>query len=280
MTVGIVGLGLIGGSMAKAVKSRTDCRVLGFDRDAASRDCALREGSCDGILDSESLRDCELVLVALWPGAAADFICENAERFAPGSLVSDLCGVKDYVCDRVRESVAGRDFTFIGAHPMAGREVSGYGSALENLFDGASMLLTPFADTPRGEVTRLTDFFLALGFAQVVETTPGEHDRVIAYTSQLAHIVSSAYVKSPTAEEHHGFSAGSYRDMTRVARLNEELWTELFLENRAPLKAELDGLIARLSDFSQALGANDAGTLRGLLREGREIKERIDAEHD
>ena len=280
MTVGIVGLGLIGGSMAKAVKSRTDCRVLGFDRDAASRDCALREGACDGILDSESLGDCELVLVALWPGAAADFICENAERFAPGSLVSDLCGVKDYVCDRVRESVAGRDFTFIGAHPMAGREHSGYDSSQPELFEGASILLTPFPGTDRAKIDALAAFYRSLGFAQAVETTPETHDRIIAYTSQLAHVVSNAYVKSPTAALHHGFSAGSYRDLTRVARLNEDMWTELFLENRAPLKAEVDGLIERLQQYSDALGENDAAALRGLLREGREIKERIDAEND
>lgn len=280
MTVGIVGLGLIGGSMAKAIKTRTPCRVLGFDSDAAVLGRARREGVCDGVLDDGTLADCGLVLVALWPEAAVDFVCENAGRFAPGSLVCDLCGVKGFVCDGVRDAVSGRDFTFVGAHPMAGRERSGFDSALENLFDGASMLLTPFAGTPRGELDRLADFFRSLGFARVVETTPAEHDRVIAYTSQLAHVVSSAYVKSPAAAEHHGFSAGSYRDMTRVARLNEDMWTQLFLENRGALKAEIDGLVERLQQYSDALGENDSAALRGLLREGRERKERIDAEND
>ena len=280
MTVGIVGLGLIGGSMAKAVKARTACRVLGFDRDGAVLQTALREGSCDGVLDESKLGACSIVLVALWPDAAVDFVNENAARFAPGSIVSDLCGVKGRVCQSVREAAVGRDFAFIGAHPMAGRARGGYESSLGDLFEGASVLLTPFPETERTPVDRLSDFYRSLGFSQVLETTPEEHDRVIAYTSQLAHVVSSAYVRSPAAERHHGFSAGSYRDMTRVARLNEDMWTQLFLENRIPLKAELDGLIERLEEYSQALGGGDAEALRGLLREGRMAKERIDAEND
>lgn len=194
--------------------------------------------------------------------------------------MSDLCGIKGRVCDRVREAAAGRDFTFIGSHPMAGREHSGYDSSLPDLFVGASVLLTPFPGTDRAKIDALAVFYRSLGFSQAVETTPEEHDRIIAYTSQLAHVVSNAYVKSPTAALHHGFSAGSYRDLTRVARLNEDMWTELFLENRAPLKAEVDGLIERLTRYSAALGENDAAALHDLLKEGREIKERIDAEND
>ncbi|MGI5978150.1 MAG: prephenate dehydrogenase [Oscillospiraceae bacterium] len=280
MTIGIIGLGLIGGSMAKAVKSRTAHRVFAFDRDPAVLNAALTERVCDGVLERAQLKACEIVLVALWPDDTVQFVKQNADAFAPGSIVSDLCGVKGFVCRGVRDAVLRRDFTFVGAHPMAGRERSGFESASAELFDRASMLLTPFPGTPREEIEKLSDFYRTLGFARILETTAEEHDRVIAYTSQLAHIVSSAYVKSPTVEEHHGFSAGSYRDMTRVARLNEDMWTELFLENRAPLKSELDALIARLRVFSQALGENDAGTLRSLLREGRTTKERIDAEDD
>ena len=280
MTVGIAGLGLIGGSMAKAVKARTDCRVLGFDRDGAVLKKALRDGACDGVLDGNSVQTCDIVLVALWPDATVEFVTKHAGSFAPGSLVSDLCGIKGRVCDRVREAAAGRDFTFIGSHPMAGREHSGYDSSLPDLFVGASVLLTPFPGTDRAKIDALAVFYRSLGFSQAVETTPEEHDRIIAYTSQLAHVVSNAYVKSPTAALHHGFSAGSYRDLTRVARLNEDMWTELFLENRAPLKAEVDGLIERLTRYSAALGENDAAALHDLLKEGREIKERIDAEND
>jgi len=266
--------------MARALKARTDCRVLGFDRDGAVLDRALREGVCDGVLDGTSVRDCGVVLVALWPDAAVEFVTKHADDFAPGCLVSDLCGVKGRVCRGVEDAVTGRDFTFIGAHPMAGREHSGYDSSQPELFEGASILLTPFPGTDRAKIDALAAFYRSLGFAQAVETTPETHDRIIAYTSQLAHVVSNAYVKSPTAALHHGFSAGSYRDLTRVARLNEDMWTELFLENRVPLKAEVDGLIERLTRYSAALGENDAAALHGLLKEGREIKERIDAEND
>lgn len=280
MTVGIVGLGLIGGSMAKAVKARTAERVLGFDRDGTVLERALREGVCDGVLETENLGACELVLVALWPDDTVDFINQNVAAFAPGGIVCDLCGVKGSVCRGVWAAVSKREFTFVGAHPMAGRERSGYENASGDLFEGASILLTPFPETERRVLDRLSAFYRSLGFSQVVEATPEEHDRIVAYTSQLAHIVSSAYVKSPTAALHHGFSAGSYRDMTRVARLSEDMWTQLFLENRGSLLTELEGLIERLSDYRQALAAGDAAALRALLRAGRETKERIDAEND
>ncbi len=280
MNIGIAGLGLIGGSMAKAVKSRTGHAVFGFDRDPAVLDAALGENACDGILDCGRLRGCDIVLVALWPEDAVRWVAENADSFAPGGIVSDLCGVKGSVCAGVQKAVSNRAFTFIGAHPMAGKERGGFQNADAALFEGASVLLTPFPEADEGQIERLLAFYRSLGFERIVRTTPEEHDRVIAYTSQLAHIVSNAYVKSPTAALHHGFSAGSYRDLTRVARLDEDLWTQLFMENSAPLKAELDGLVERLTAYSEALENGDAETLRLLLREGRTTKERIDAEND
>lgn len=280
MNIGITGLGLIGGSMAKATKSRTGHRVFAFDSDPAVLNAALAEGACDGVLDGERLKGCEMVLVALWPDDTVRFVKQNADAFAPGCIVSDLCGVKGSVCAGVRDAVSGRDFTFIGAHPMAGRERSGFRNADAGLFEGASVLLTPFPETDGEKIEKLSAFYRSLGFVRTVQTTAEEHDRIIAYTSQLAHVVSSAYVQSPAAALHHGFSAGSYRDLTRVARLNEDMWTELFMENREPLRSELDSLIERLAAYSKTLGDGDAAALRQLLRAGRMIKERIDAEND
>ena len=159
---------------------------------------------------------------------------------------------------------------------MAGTEHSGFEYSLASLFAGASMILTPYPDHDLACVEFAKEFFLKIGFGSVIITTPLIHDKRIAFTSQLAHVVSNAYVKSPTAINFKGFSAGSFRDLTRVAYLNETMWTELFLENRENLAEEIDCIADRLREYSAALKAEDAETLRQLLKEGRELKEKVD----
>ena len=273
MTVGIIGLGLIGGSMAKSIKLHTDHTVLGMDIAEAEMLKAELVGAIDGRLGTDRIGECDMVIVALYPQAIIEYVKINADKFKPGALVIDCGGVKVEVCDALASICAGQSWTFIGGHPMAGREYSGFKYAQDDLFERAAMILTPYPNASIDEIARAKAFFLETGFLRVVLCSPDEHDEVIAYTSQMAHIISSAYVKSDLARKHKGFSAGSFQDMTRVARLNEAMWCELFSENRESLVKELDGMIARLGEYRDALDGGDWAGLTALLREGREAKE-------
>lgn len=272
MNIGIVGLGLIGGSMAKSAKARTSHTVWGLDRDAETITLARLCGAIDGTLTEETLPQCDLLLVAVCPGAAVEWVAEHADQIASGTIVVDLCGVKRAVVQKLAPLAEQRGFSYIGGHPMAGLERGGFVSSSDRLFDGASMILTPDKRTDMQLLETLKAFFLDVGFANLTFSTPEEHDRIIAYTSQLAHIASSAYVKSPEAQKRRGFSAGSFRDMTRVARLDEKMWTELFLDNADYLTGELSILIGHLNDYLAALENRDEEALRALLKEGRELK--------
>ena len=276
MNVGVVGLGLIGGSMARNIKRATQHTVLGMDASETAMLKAELLGAIDERLTDENLASCDVVIVALYPRDCVDYIRSHARLFRPGALVVDCAGVKRFVCDALFGALAGAQFTYMGGHPMAGREFSGFDYARDDLFENASMILVPAPGTNVETVQLAKDFFLSLGFGRVRFSTPAEHDEMIALTSQLAHIVSSAYVKSPLAARHKGFSAGSFLDMTRVARLNERMWTELFFDNADMLSSELGALISRLEGYKLALDARDALTMRELLREGREAKEALD----
>lgn len=275
MKVGIVGLGLIGGSLAKALKAYTPHRVMGADLDANVLSAALAEGAVDEELTPGELGGCDVVLIALFPKTVVSYINAHEADFNPRGLIIDCGGVKGPVMEGVAPVRRRHTWQFIGGHPMAGREFCGYFNTQAGLFQGASMILTPYDDTPTTLLAAAGDFFKPLGFSRIQVTTPEIHDRMIAYTSQLAHVVSNAYVKGELAGKHAGFSAGSFGDMTRVARLNEEMWTQLFMDNRGPLLHELDGLMNRLTQYREALNAENADALRRLLKEGREIKERI-----
>lgn len=271
MNIGIIGLGLIGGSMAKAIKEATSHKVYGYDILESTVLAAQLTKSVDGILDTETLRECDIVIVSLYPQATVDYVVSNASVFKKDCVVIDCSGVKRSVCTKL-ESVAQKNgFTFIGGHPMAGTQFWGFDYSRSSLFKGASMILTPHS-TDIAVLEKVKELFIAIGFADITFTTPEEHDRIIAYTSQLAHVVSNAYVKSPTALDRKGFSAGSYKDMTRVAKLNENMWTELFLENRDYLAEEIDLLIKNLSQYKNALENNDEAELRKLLKDGRDTK--------
>lgn len=273
-TVGIVGLGLIGGSMAKAVKQYTACRIVGADRNPAVEQSALDSG----IIDKNACEDysgCDIILIGLYPHHAVDFIKKHRQSFSPGAVVVDLCGIKDFVCLQAKSLLDGTGVYFVGGHPMAGTEASGFENSFAELFAGASMILTPGPDIPREILDLLSCFFMRLGFGHIELTDSENHDRIIAYTSQLAHVMSSAYMKSPTAGCHMGFSAGSFRDLTRVAKLNPDMWTELFLLNQEPLCREIDCIIENLTLYRNAIQTGDEQTLRRILREGSDIKEKL-----
>lgn len=273
MNIAIIGLGLIGGSYAKATKSRTLHTVYGFDLDAEVMMFARMTGAIDKALTDELLEECDLVITALRPGAAIRWTQEHAPMLGKAKCtLVDICGVKRSVVAAMSQIAAEHGFKYIGGHPMAGKEQGGFVNASESLFEGASMILTPDANTDLPTLELLKNYFTDIGFGQLTFSTPDEHDRIIAYTSQLAHIVSGAFVKSPTAQQRRGFSAGSFRDLTRVARLDENMWTELMLDNREYLAEELRILIDNLHPYLEALEQNDAKKLCECLREGRILK--------
>lgn len=274
-TVLIAGLGLIGGSMAKAIKAHTDLRVLGYDISEKVLSDARYLGVIDEIAREEDFAQVDLVLVALYPVPTVEFLLRYVPRFRAGCIAIDLCGVKGYVCEHVSPVAQQHGVAFIGGHPMAGREFSGFEYARDDLYEGASMILVPTDSSTTSALEQAQAFFRSLGFGKIVCTTAAQHDDMIAYTSQLAHVVSSAYIKSPEALRHDGYSAGSYKDLTRVARLNEQMWTELFLRNAAPLVREIDEIIQHLQEYRDAIANEQEDTLRQLLRDGRERKERI-----
>ena len=271
MTAGIVGLGLIGGSLAKAYRAH-GARVLAFDTDGAVLSFAQLDGTVDAVLTKENVSECDIVLIAVRPGAAISYLREAAPHIGARPVVIDCCGVKREVCETAFALAREHGFTFLGGHPMAGSQYSGFAHSRAGLFHGATMLLCPRENEDIAKVESARDFILSLGFGKVHFTSPEEHDRMIAFTSQLAHIVSNAYVKSPSAPMCRPFAAGSYRDLTRVARLNPTMWTELFLENSDNLSTELDKLIASLTEYSEALRSGDGERLKSLLEEGVRAK--------
>ena len=272
-TVGIAGLGLIGGSFAKAVKAMTDHTVYGFDIIESVLYKAREDGAVDGILCADTIKSCDLILIALYPKDAVTWLKENSGDIAEETVVIDCCGVKRYVDYPMNNLARTHGFTYVGGHPMAGREFSGYDAADGAVFHNAHMILI---EPPEDLLPLLKDFFTSIGFQDLTITTAEEHDRRIAYTSQLAHIISSSYIKSPTAMEHGGFSAGSFHSMTRVAYLNENMWTELFLENRDFLTEEIRRMREHLKEYENALQSRDENVLRSLLRDGRVRKERAE----
>lgn len=271
MKITVVGLGLIGGSLCKAIKKHTNHTVYGIDINKETLEMALSQNAIDAVTDDLSLAD--ITIVSLYPITTIDYIKENASKFKKGSIVIDTCGIKKAIVDAVTPVLAENDVTFIGVHPMAGREFSGFEYSLDNLFDDASFIITPDKSVSQTKINLIEDFAYSIHFKKVVTATPEEHDQIIAFTSQLAHVVSNAYIKSPTHQKQLGFSAGSFQDLTRVAKLNETMWTPLFLLNKDPLCFEIDYIIARLSEYRDAMQNNDAKRLKALLRDGRILKE-------
>jgi len=277
MRVGIVGLGLIGGSFAKAYHEAGHT-VLAWNRTQSTLDYAIMSGAADGALTEENISSCDLLLLTLYPRACVSYLARMAEHIGKDCLVIDCGGTKREVCAACFPIARAHGFRFLGGHPMAGTQYSGFKHARANLYAGAPMVLVP-AEEDRDDIALLERAKALLAparFGRFSVTTAEAHDEMIAFTSQLAHVVSNAYVKSDTAKRHRGFSAGSYRDLTRVAWLNAPMWSELFLENREPLLHELDVLIAHLAEYRDAIAAGDGETLTRLLEDGKRRKEEVD----
>ena len=275
MRAGIVGLGLIGGSFAKAY-SVAGHTVCAFDTDKTVLSFAMLSNAVQEELTDDNLKDCDIILLCVYPEAALRFMEEKGPLFGEKPVVIDCCGTKRNIVDKGRELAKKYNFTYVGGHPMAGTQFSGFKYAKEDLYFGAPMVLIPEKNDDIVFLDKLTQLLSPAGFARFTVTTPETHDRVIAFTSQLAHVVSNAYVKSPSAKIHSGLSAGSYRDLTRVAWLNPEMWTQLFLDNDDYLIEEIDILMDHLREYREALKDRDRERLIKLLDDGRRIKEEVD----
>ena len=274
-TVGILGLGLIGGSFAKAYHA-AGWQVLAYDRDASVLSFAEMSGAVDGVLDAQSVSGCDLVLACICPEAAIASITALAPHIGEKPAVIDCCGTKRVVCDALFPLARQYGFTYLGGHPMAGSHHSGFKYAKENLYRGAPMVLVPPTYDDIALLQRVKELLAPAGFGSISVTTAAAHDEMIAFTSQMPHLISNAYIKSPTAAAHKGFSAGSYKDLTRVAWLNAPMWAELFLENRDCLLHELDWLMDSLSQYRTALEQEDLSALTQLLEDGKKRKEEVD----
>ncbi len=277
MKVGVAGLGLIGGSLAKAY-AKSGAVVYGYDGNRVVQDFAKLQGVLEGELNEDTVKECQLVLVALYPQVSIEFLKRIAPHVPKEALVMDCCGVKREICEAGFALAEEYGFTFVGGHPMAGTQYSGYANSKEDMFVGAPMVVVPRERDDILLLDRVKKLLTPAGFSHVTVTTAEHHDEMIAYTSQMCHVISNAYVKSPRAQMHKGYSAGSYLDLTRVAWLNEHMWTDLFLENRDFLLRELDEVIGHLQEYKEALEQGNGDRLCTLLAEGRICKEKVDAE--
>ena len=275
MTVGIVGLGLIGGSFAKAYHE-AGVTVLASNRTEETLKFAMLSGAVDGELTEENIGCCDLVIIAVFPEAAEAFLKRMAPHIGKKPIVIDACGTKRKICSMCFPIAEEYGFTYLGGHPMAGTHKSGFKYARANLYHNAPMVIVPPSFDDIELLDRVKTLLAPLGFGSISVTTAEKHDELIAFTSQMPHIISNAYIKSPTAASHKGFSAGSYKDLTRVAWLNPKLWAELFLENRDCILNELDWFIAALEQYRDAVKNDDFETLEKLLDDGRRRKEEVD----
>ena len=275
MTVGILGLGLIGGSLARAY-ALAGHSVYAEDKDASILAFAQLAGAVNAPLTPDNLPDCDLILLAIYPEGSAAWLAENARHISQNALVLDCCGVKQEICEKCFPLAEKFGFTFLGGHPMAGTQFSGFKHSRADLFQGAPMVLVPPRFDDMDLLDRAKKALAPCGFGSFSVTTARDHDRMIAFTSQMPHILSNAFIKSATALEHKGFSAGSYRDLTRVAWLNPQMWAELFLENREFVLNELTTYITALERYRDAVEQQDLTSLIALLEEGRKRKEAVD----
>ena len=273
-TILICGLGIIGGSLAKAIKAYTPHRVLGMNRSPEPLQQALACGAIDAPAREEDLPNVDIVFLCAYPAACVAWAEKLGPHLKKGCIVCDACGIKTAICEKLTAISHRCGFIFVGGHPMAGKERNGFEASDGALFQNASYILVP-CDAPDEAVEEVKALALSLGFGSVTLSDPKHHDRMIAYTSQLPHVLACAYVRSPSCPQHRGFSAGSYHDVSRVARINETMWTELFLENREPLLTELDLLITHLQEYRRALAQEDADTLRAMMKQARLTKEEL-----
>ena len=274
MNIAVVGLGIIGGSFCKAFKKYTDHYIIGINRTAETAQKAFEAGAIDEIGTPETLQKADVVILTMYPQADIDFIKENGKHIKKGALVTDASGIKRAICPALTELAQQYEFVFVGSHPMAGKEVNGFEASDSELYKGASFIITP-CGAEQKYVEILSSLALSIGFGIIKISTPEEHDRMIAFTSQLPHVLACAYVLSPCCPNHNGFSAGSYRDVSRVANINSKLWSELFLENQTPLVEELDVLIKNITEIINAIKSEDKEALASLLEKAHQVKQAL-----
>lgn len=275
MNVGILGLGLIGGSLARAYALEGHT-VYAIQRNESMLSFAMLAGAVHGKLNEETIPQCDLILLAIYPDGSASWLEKNAHLVSKDALVIDCCGIKKEICQRCFPLAQQYGFIFVGGHPMAGSQFSGFKYSRATLFKGQPMVLVPPVFDNMQLLDRVKQALKPCQFGSFSITTAEDHDRMIAFTSQMPHILSNAFIKSPTALNHKGFSAGSYRDLTRVAWLNPQMWAELFLENKENVLFELDYYIESLKAYRDAIDANDMPRLIALLDEGKKRKEEVD----
>ena len=275
MTVGILGLGLIGGSLARAYAMEGHT-VYAIQRNESMLSFAMLAGAVYGKLTEETIPLCDLILLAIYPDGSASWLEHNAHLISKNTVVIDCCGTKREICRRCFPLAEKYGFTFVGGHPMAGSQFSGFKYSRADLFDGQPMVLVPPVFDDIELLERVKTSLRSCHFGSFSVTTAEEHDKMIAFTSQMPHILSNAFIKSPTARKHKGFSAGSYKDLTRVAWLNPQMWAELFLSNKENILEELAFCINSLTEYKNAIEANDEETLIRILDDGRKRKEEVD----
>lgn len=276
--VGIVGLGLIGGSLAKAYKRNAGITVLGADLDSSIVEFAKLAEAIDNELTDADIASCDCILLAIYPQGVIDWVTKKAPLLENSNVtVIDCAGTKARVCGTLFPLAEQKNFTFVGGHPMAGLHRGGFKYSREDLFDGEPMVIVPPTHDDITLFEKIKNLLQPAGFGRFSVTTAAEHDEIIAFASQMPHMISNAFIKSPTAPRHKGYSAGSYRDLSRVARLDADMWTQLFLENKEYLLNEIDTFIGNAAEYRDALKSGDAARLRQLLDDGSRIKAEVDS---
>ena len=276
MKIGIIGMGLIGASLGKAILKYTNHEVYGYDVNKTALEKASEVLAHTRALKDEDICALDMIIVALTPNAAIAEMNRLCPLLKDGAIVIDTCGNKrDMVSEMSALESTYSGLCFIGSHPMAGREYSGIDNSLADLFKGAFVILTPVSKD-EGKCEIVKELFLQIGARDIKICTAEFHDEMIAFTSQLAHGVSDCYVQNPLSQTHTGYSAWSYADLTRVARLNPDMWTELFLQNADNLGGCLDDIIARLTEFRVALANLDGEKMKAMLQYGTACKENSD----
>ena len=272
MNIVIVGLGIIGGSLAKAFTKYTNHHIIGINRSEITVQQALNDGAIHEIGKLDSLGKADVVYMCTYPEHIVSFMENNAGYFRKNCIITDVCGIKKNICGRLTDICEKNGLQYVGSHPMAGKEQFSYAASEAELFQNASYIIVP-CKAKEYSVQTLASLAKEIGFSTIRITTPAEHDRMIAFTSQLPHVLACAYVMSPCCKNHNGFSAGSYRDVSRVANINETLWTDLFLSNQEPLSEEISILIQNLTAIKNAVDENKAEELKKLLKQSRLVKQ-------
>lgn len=272
----IVGLGLIGGSYAKALKGFPDAVIYGADRNAETLQSALADGVIfQGAENADDIiENMDVVILCVTPDSAIDII--NNSPIKKGALVTDVCGVKQYIADRI----VNRDIDYIGGHPMAGKECDGYINSDAELFKNANYIVVSGENSTKEHIELLSRIIMYIGCKRITETDAANHDVMIAYTSQLMHVVAAALCDNECLDSAEAYSAGSLRDCTRVAKLNPDMWAELFIENRKELSAQIDIFTSSLKRIDSLIKASDREGIREYLKNTSDRKRRYLAEKE